>query len=309
MCQYVGGEDSLVVTEQISPDGPTDRRPHAASTNIHRIWRHGALAAIASLAVAGLLTACSSSPSSDSGENNLSTGQGPAQTPAQPVAPASSPDTFKIEQVWGPDGCVENLITSASGTVATQATDLCRAPDLAPFLAGVTSYYLYRRGYDPIKNEIEIRGFDSDGTVYWEYTTGDTYRKPVIGNVQIYVRYSDGSTGFEDIATYESGTQINFLQDVEDSLADTALISAANTVAQPSYSESSSAATTAAQTLYQQRQSNLSQEAAQAQAAEKEAQQQEELDQEYVWMGKINGQETGVMPQGCDEEGQVSCDS
>jgi hypothetical protein len=162
-----------------------------------------ALPAAAVLAACAVLTACGSAGQSGSGgsgsgssnstntSTNTSTSQGTAssdQTTAQ--------TTVQTAQLWGPDNCLHNYVTTAAGDVLSDTpTDLCRS---ATTLSGQTAYYVFARGDSG--SWVAMYETPGDGYVYVTYPGLYWFREPTGGGAeQIEVQYSNGSYGWQDL--------------------------------------------------------------------------------------------------------------
>ncbi|HTZ23028.1 MAG TPA: hypothetical protein VMC83_03445 [Streptosporangiaceae bacterium] len=169
---------------------------------------HYALPAAAVLAGCAVLTSCGSAGPGSSGSGSSSgTGYstGSTSSSASTGSTTSSSDqttdqaTVQTAQLWGPDSCLHNYVTTAAGDVLSDtATDLCRS---ATTLSGQTAYYVFARGDSSAW--VAMYETPGDGYIYVTYPGLTWFREPTGGGAeQIEVQFSGGSTGYQNLAQW-----------------------------------------------------------------------------------------------------------
>jgi hypothetical protein len=190
---------------------------------------HYALPAAAVLAACAVLSACGSAgsgpgpgPGSGSGTSSstsTSTSQGSSGSTA-PSSGQTTDQTVQLDQLWGPDNCLHNYVTTAAGDVLSDtATDLCRS---ATTLSGEAAYYVSARGDS--SHWVAAYETPGDGYVYVTYPGLGWFREPTGGGAeQIQVQYSDGSYGYQDLGQWAASSSQGFIESVKLRIAETAV--------------------------------------------------------------------------------------
>ena len=164
---------------------------------------HYVMPAVAVLAACAVLTACGSAGSGSAGSgsgssmsSSTNTSQDGTGSTTSSSGQTTAQTTVQTAQLWGPDNCLHNYVTTAAGDVLSDtATDLCRS---ATTLSGQAAYYVFARGDSG--SWVAMYETPGDGYVYVTYPGLYWFREPTGGGAeQIAVQYSDGSYGYQDL--------------------------------------------------------------------------------------------------------------